>query len=298
MPSTTPPSSSPTGCPTGRASSTPTDARSTCRPPVAAGPSRSCATTAITVAALVHDAALGDEPELVQAVAATARLAIQNQRLQAEVRAQLEEVRASRARIVDAGDAERRRIERNLHDGAQQRLVDALRSLLGSPGAGRRATPTRSWRRRSTRPPRAAAALAELRELARGIHPAVLTERRPGPGAGVAGRALADARHRRRRPRPTGCPRRVEATAYYVVSEALANAAKHAHATAVTVSAGGETAALRGRGRRRRRRRRRPRTAAGCAACADRVAALDGRLHVRSPPGEGTRVTAELPCGS
>src|SRR4029434_10760616 len=77
-----------------------------------------------TVAALVHDAALDDEPELVQAVAATARLTIENQRLQAEVRAQLEEVRASRARIVEFRDAERHRVERNLHDGAQQRLVN------------------------------------------------------------------------------------------------------------------------------------------------------------------------------
>jgi hypothetical protein len=82
-----------------------------------------------TVAALVHDAALDDEPELVQAVAATARLTIENQRLQAEVRAQLEEVRASRARIVEFGDAERRRVERNLHDGAQQRLVNLSLAL-------------------------------------------------------------------------------------------------------------------------------------------------------------------------
>ena len=105
-----------------------------------------------TVAALVHDAALGDEPELVQAVAATARLTIENQRLQAEVRVQLEEVRASRARIVAFGDAERRRVERNLHGGAQQRLVN-LSLALGIARSQVRPPPMGSWRKPWTRPP-------------------------------------------------------------------------------------------------------------------------------------------------
>jgi signal transduction histidine kinase len=248
------------------------------------------------VAALLHDAALGDDPELVQAVAATARLAIENQRLQAEVHAQLEEVRASRARIVAFGDAERRRVERNLHDGAQQRLVNLSLAL----GIARSQVPTTSDGELEVALDEAAAelrlALAELRELARGIHPVILSE----AGLGPALASLAE-----RSPIPVTVavapfdrlPARVEETAYYVASEALANAAKHAHATAVMISArqgdrglvvevgddgvGGADP-----------------DGSGLRGLADRVAAVDGRLEVRSPAGEGTCVIAELPCGS
>ena len=193
------------------------------------------------VAALVHDAALGDEPELVQAVAATARLTIENQRLQAEVRAQLEEVRASRARIVEFGDAERRRVERNLHDGAQQRLVNLSLAL----GIARSQVPPADRQLAAALDEAAAElrlALAELRELARGIHPVILSEAGLGP-------ALASLAERSPVPAtvaaapPERLPARVEETAYYVASEALANAAKHAHATAVSISAGGATVA-------------------------------------------------------
>jgi signal transduction histidine kinase len=248
------------------------------------------------VAALVHDAALGDEHELVQAVAATARLTIQNQRLQAEVRAQLEEVRASRARIVAFGDAERRRVERNLHDGAQQRLVNLSLAL----GIARSQVPTTSDGELAAALDEAAAelrlALTELRELARGIHPVILSEAGLGP-------ALASLAERSPIPAdvvtapPGRLPARVEETAYYVASEALTNAAKHAHATAVTISArqcgsglvveigddgvGGADP-----------------NGSGLRGLADRVAALDGRLRVHSPTGEGTCVTAELPCKS
>jgi signal transduction histidine kinase len=249
-----------------------------------------------TVAALVHDAALGDEPELVQAVAATARLAIENQRLQAEVRAQLEEVRASRARIVAFGDAERRRVERNLHDGAQQRLVNLSLTL----GIARSQPAAASDGELAAALDEAAAelrlALAELRELARGIHPVILSEAGLGP-------ALAALAERSPIPAtvvaapPDRLPARVEETAYYVASEALANAAKHAQATAVTISArrcdhglvveigddGAGGADPNGSGLR---------------GLADRIAAVDGRLEVRSPAGEGTWITAELPCGS
>jgi signal transduction histidine kinase len=248
------------------------------------------------VAAMLHDPALDDDPELVRAVAATARMSIENERLQAEVRAQLEEVRASRARIVEAGDAERRRVERNLHDGAQQRLVNIALAL----GIARSQVGVASDREMAGALEEAAAelrlAVAELRELARGIHPVILSE----AGLGPALAALAD-----RSPVPVTVtavppgrlPSRVEETAYYVASEALANAAKHARATSVSISArrldgdllvevgddgvGGADP-----------------DGSGLRGLADRVAALDGRLLVHSPAGEGTCITVELPCGS
>ena len=248
------------------------------------------------VAAMVHDAALDDDPALVRAVAATARMTIENERLQAEVRAQLEEVRASRARIVEFGDAERRRVERNLHDGAQQRLVNISLAL----GIARSQVGTTSEQELTLALDEAAAelrlAVAELRDLARGIHPVILSEAGLGP-------ALASLAERSPVPvtvtavPPERLPSPVEETAYYVASEALANAAKHAHATAVTISArrldgdllvevdddgvGGADP-----------------DGSGLRGLADRVAALDGRLRVHSPPGSGTCVTAELPCGS
>jgi signal transduction histidine kinase len=248
------------------------------------------------IAAMLHDAALDDDPELVRAVAATARMTVENERLQAEVRAQLEEVRASRARIVEFGDAERRRVERNLHDGAQQRLVNISLAL----GIARSQVGVASDKEMAVALEEAAAelrlAVAELRELARGIHPVILSE----AGLGPALAALAD-----RSPVPVTVttvppgrlPSRVEETAYYVASEALANAAKHARATAVSISA-----------------RRLDRDllvevgddgvggadpdGSGLRGLADRVAALDGRLLVHSPAGKGTCITAELPCGS
>jgi signal transduction histidine kinase len=249
-----------------------------------------------TVAALVHDAALDDEPELVQAVAATARLTIENQRLQAEVRAQLEEVRASRTRIVEFGDAERRRVERNLHDGAQQRLVNLSLAL----GIARSQIPAtvdgelRAALDEATEELRLA--LAELRELARGIYPVILSE----AGLGPALVSLAE-----RSPIPATVtaapadrvPARVEETAYYVASEALANAAKHARATAVTISArrcdGGLEVEVGDDGVGGA-----DPNGSGLRGLADRVAALDGHLRVESPTGRGTRIIAELPCGS
>jgi len=248
------------------------------------------------VAAMLHDSALDDDPALVRAVAATARMTIENERLQAEVRAQLEEVRASRARIVEFGDAERRRVERNLHDGAQQRLVSISLAL----GIARSQVGATSEQEMAVALDDAAAelrlALVELRELARGIHPVILSEAGLGP-------ALVSLAERSPIPvtvtavPPERLPYRVEETAYYVASEALANAAKHAHATAVSISArrlegellvevgddgvGGADP-----------------DGSGLRGLADRVAALDGQLRVYSPDGKGTRITAELPCGS
>ena len=140
----------------------------------------------VRVAAIVHDAELDTAPELVHAAAAAAALALDNERLKADLRARVEELRVSRVRIVEAADAARRRLERDLHDGAQQQLVSLaldLRLLKSRAARHRR----RAARRRALAE-KLAVALAELRELARGIHPAILTDR----GLGPAIEALAD----------------------------------------------------------------------------------------------------------
>jgi signal transduction histidine kinase len=245
------------------------------------------------VAAVVHDASLAEDPALVEAAFAAAGLALQNERLQAELRARLEDLRASRARIVQAGDVERRRLERNLHDGAQQRLVSVsialglARSRLGTRPEEAHEIVTGAQRELED-------ALAELRELARGIHPAILT----ADGLGAALDALA-----RRVPLPVDLsvlagrlPDAVEAAAYYVVAESVTNTVKYASAgrlrvaverregeVVVTVTDDGLGGAD-------------PAGGSGLRGLADRVEALDGRLHVESKPGEGTTVTAVLPC--
>jgi signal transduction histidine kinase len=202
------------------------------------------------IAFLVHDAALIAEPELVSAVAAGAGLAVENERLHAEVRAQLDEVRASRARIVAAGDTARRRVERDLHDGAQQRLVGVAlalrmaRTQLEHPVPPTEASSGEVTGLLETASNELAAALDELRELARGIYPAVLTD----GGLTPALRSLSD-----RAPIPVvitatppdRLPAVVEQTCYFLVSEALTNAAKYAAAdkvmVAVTAAAGTAT---------------------------------------------------------
>ena len=169
------------------------------------------------LAALIHDPAL--DPGLVRAAAAAAGMAIDNARLHAEVRAQLEEVRASRQRIVEAGDRERRRVERNLHDGAQQRLAAlalSLAMLRDRDGADPAQTASLAQALAELKQ-----AIGELRELARGIHPAILTEE----GLPAAVESLAD-----RSPVPVRVtadfearlPEPVEAVAYFVVAESLA----------------------------------------------------------------------------
>lgn len=244
------------------------------------------------IAALVHDAALDDEPELVQAAGTAAGMALENERLQAELRAMVDELRASRTRLVEAGDAERRRLERNLHDGAQQRLL-ALSFGLGLAETEDDAAPLRAAVAEAKH--ELAVALEELRELARGIHPAILSER--GLGAALESLAARSSVPARVDVRVGRLPERVEVAAYYLVSEAVANAAKHARASKLSITVrdgrgavvvevaddgvGGATA---GQG-------------SGLRGLYDRVAALDGKLFVSSPPGGGTRVRAELPCG-
>jgi signal transduction histidine kinase len=245
-------------------------------------------------AVLVYDEGLELEPHLIKLTAAAASMALEHARLQAEVQAQLEQVRASRARIVEAGDAERRRLERDLHDGAQQRLVTLSLALGMARDRAAGADPELAALITSAGI-QAREALTELRELARGIHPAVLTE------TGLAGavQALVE-----RSPVavtitevPDGrFPAAVEATAYFVISEALANVAKHAMADGAQVTI-------------RRRPGRlvvevsddgaggaRADGGSGLRGLADRVASVGGVLRVDSPPGGGTWLEADLPC--
>jgi signal transduction histidine kinase len=245
-------------------------------------------------AVLVHDAGLEHEPQLVRLTAAAASMALEHSRLQAEVHAQLEQVRASRARIVEAGDAERRRLERDLHDGAQQRLVTLSLALGMARDRAAGADPELGSLIESASK-EAREALTELRELARGIHPAVLTE------TGLSGAIQALAERSLVATTITAVPdgrfpAAIEATAYFVVSEALANVAKHAGAhgaqviiqrrpgrLVVEVSDDGAGGA-------------RPEGGSGLRGLADRVASVGGVLRVDSPPGGGTRLEADIPC--
>ena len=190
------------------------------------------------------DPALRDDPGLVAAAVAAIRLAVENERLQAEVRTQLDDVRASRARIVEAQDVERRRLERDLHDGAQQRLVSLQLSLQLLRRQLDGDTDPEVLAELDAASAEARAAVTEIRELARGVHPAILSE----AGLGAALLSLAD-----RSPVPVTVassveerlPPPVEATAYFVVAEALTNVAKHADATRAEVHARRDGADLR-----------------------------------------------------
>ena len=244
------------------------------------------------LAALVHDPALREHPELLDAVSSAAGLALENEQLQAELRAQLEELRESRARIVEAGDAARKRLERNLHDGAQQRLVSlaitlalAERKLVADTDAA--AALIASARTDL------AAGLEELREIARGLHPAVLNR-----GLEVAVTALAG-----NSPVPVDVqvdlhdrpPDHVEAAAYYVVAEALTNVARYATASRARVVALGSESVLEivveddGVGGAK------VRPGSGLEGLRDRVEAIGGTLALESDPGAGTRLKAHLP---
>jgi signal transduction histidine kinase len=223
-----------------------------------------------------------------------AALALENERLRAAVEAQLDELRSSRQRIVEACLVERRRVERDLHDGAQQRLVTlALAVRIAREQAAVDADPqvcvTLDMIGRELQ-----AALGELRELARGIHPALLVEAGLGPALeSLAERSAIPAK-------VVSAPGRrfppaVEATAYFVASEALANVAKYSFASVASINArtagcvlvvevadNGVGGANASRG-------------SGITGLADRVAALAGVFEVDSPPGRGTRLTARIP---
>jgi PAS domain S-box-containing protein len=209
-----------------------------------------------------------------------------------ERRMQEEEIRASRARIVEAGDEARRRLERNLHDGAQQRLVALSLSLrlaqskVGADPAGAEAVLEAAR-------DELAAALDELRELARGIHPAVLTDR--GLAAALETLATRSAIPIEIETPAEELPRAVAAAAYYVIAEALANVAKYAGASYATVRVerDDERAVVEvaddGCGGAD------PSVGTGLRGLADRIAALGGALGIDSPAGGGTRVRAEIP---
>ena len=245
------------------------------------------------IAVLIHDPALEHNAELVQSVCAAAGLALENERLQAELRARLVELQASRARLVQATDAERRRLERDLHDGTQQRLVSIAMSLgllePRLPADGAAAPIVRETREAL------AVALQELRELTHGIHPALLSER--GLAAALeelCGRAALPTRLRS--DIETRLPEQLESAAYFFASEALTNAAKHSHASEVQVTAacaGGRLVvevADDGIGGAS------PTGGSGLRGLADRIEALGGTMTVSSPPGRGTSLRAEVPC--
>jgi signal transduction histidine kinase len=244
------------------------------------------------VAVLVHDRAVLDDTALLEAVAVATRLAVANARLQAEVRARVDQLAASRRRIVETADAQRRQLERELHEGTERRLdalseqVAALEREVDELGARRLLADVEH---------QLGVARAELAELARGIHPTALTN------GGLAA-ALPELASRT----PVAldvdvdvdvgrAPTAVEAAAYFVCSEALTNVAKHGCATraridvklagdgiAVTITDDGIGGADARRG-------------SGLRGLADRVEALGGRLSVESPPGAGTRIVAEIP---
>lgn len=241
-----------------------------------------------TLAVLEHDPELASEPEVLAAVLATASLALQNERLGALAQAQLAEVAESRRRLVTAQMAERRRLERDLHDGAQQRLVTVRLMLAMAVAQGVDSDLVAQ-----------AAVLveettAELRDLASGVHPSVVTEHGLGGAMeALAERAAVAVELRGEVPR---LPELVEITAYYVVAEGLTNAAKHAEAThaevelairdgrlVLSVTDDGHGGADWGRG-------------TGLAGLRDRVAAAGGTLDLRSPPDGGTRLVATLPA--
>jgi signal transduction histidine kinase len=214
--------------------------------------------------------------------------------LDAELRQHVEELRASRARLVAAGDAERRRLERDLHDGAQARLV-ALALLLGRARSRAAAADPELATLLASAAGELQMSLTELRELARGIHPAVLTDRGLEPALhALADRATVPVRVNvdvavGRLPGP------VECAAYFVASEALQNVAKYAHAThaGVTVRRAGTRVVVEveddGIGGADKSR------GSGLHGLADRLAALDGTIAVDSPAGRGTRLRAEIP---
>jgi signal transduction histidine kinase len=246
------------------------------------------------LAVLIHDRAVLADPLRIEAVASAARLTLENERLHAQLRAHLKEVRASRARIVEAADRARRGIERDLHDGAQQRLLALSLALERARVLNSRAENPRLEDLLEEVSDDLEQTLAELRELARGIHPALLTDE----GLGPAVRSLV-----RRAQIPTRIvsmpsarfPPPVEAAVFFLISEALANAAKHSAATEIEIKAeadkdwltvevsdngvGGADAEI----------------GTGLRGLKDRVVALGGVVQLDSPSQGGTTIRVKIP---
>ncbi len=246
------------------------------------------------VGAITYDPAAVDDPALVRTAGRVVAIAVDRERLTVELLANQEALRRSRQRIVEAGDRERRRIERNLHDGAQQRMMTVAMGLRlteaqlsgGDPAAVELLAAAASDLEDAMR---------ELRELARGLHPTLLAD------AGLAG-ALESLAERSAIPvhlsvrLAAGLPEATQVGAYYVVAEALTNAGRHARATRLDVRAEVRAGLLHvevvddGVGGAA------PAPGSGLEGLADRVDALDGRLRITSPAGAGTTLVAELPC--
>src|SRR5436190_2665891 len=247
----------------------------------------------LLLGAVLHDRALSERPDLFESVIDAAGLAIEIGRLRAEVARRLAEVEESRARIVTAGYEERRRLERDLHDGAQQRLVSiglALRHIHGQLP-----TPSREAGELDATVAELGEAIKELRELARGVRPARLDD---GLGAALRELAARSALLTTVEATEERFQDHVETAAYFVASETLANAAKHAQASQVTVTAARRNGSLLVCVRDDGVGGACPTEGSGLGGMTDRVAALGGSLSVDSPPGQGTVVTVELPCES
>ncbi|WP_182378557.1 histidine kinase [Nocardioides sp. WS12] len=244
------------------------------------------------IAALIHDPSLLRSPGRLKAAVDAAALAFENEQQRADLRAEVADLRASHARILEAVDLERRRTERNLHDGAQQRLVGV--ALMLRLAGNRSAADAALAAILTNAAGELDGAIAELRELARGMHPAIFA------ATGLLG-ALESLAERPGLPVelrvdvPAPLPNLVEVAAYYVVAEALANATKHADATHAVVHATLTAQGLRvavtddGRGGATTA------PGSGLEGLSDRVSALGGRLEIDSRTGEGTTISACLP---
>jgi signal transduction histidine kinase len=246
------------------------------------------------VGVLLHDPALAQRPDVLRPVLDAAAVAVELGRLRVELRLQLAEVESSRTRIAQAGYEERRRLERDLHDGAQQRLVTlgiVLRRLQRSlPGEARILAPAFD-----SAVDEVAATIGDLRTIAAGLRPPRLDE---GLTAALEDLARAAAVPVELEATGDRAPPEVEAVAYYIACEALTNAVKHAAPSRVTVQTKRTAEALRlvvaddGIGGAA------PGSGSGLAGMADRVAAQGGSLALESPAGAGTRIAVELPCAS
>jgi signal transduction histidine kinase len=247
------------------------------------------------VGIVLHQPPTPDQPDLLPRLVEAGGLAIEIARLRVELRRQLAEVEASRARIVAAGNEERRRIERDLHDGAQQRLVSIGLAMRHAQHELAADSPGHVGQTLDGAVEELALAIEELRELARGLPPAQLDAGLAPALTELAGHAPLPVEVRAGTMRFSPA---LEAAAYFVACEGLTNAVKHARASKVVLSAAqsngslivsvaddGIGGAARGEG-------------SGLTGLTDRVAAQGGMLTVTSPPGEGTTLTAELPCGS
>ena len=244
------------------------------------------------IAVLVHDEALLADRKLLESVAAAAQFAVANAALQAEARSRADELEASRRRIVEAGDSQRRRLEQELRLGAERRL-DRVAMLMAD---ARNAVEPADGASIGTLEAELDEARRELREFAQGVHPAALTERGLVPALTLlAARStipVAVEGTIERLPEP------IEAALFFVCSEAVANVAKHAAASRISIDLRKEGCASSSPSWTTASAVPTSSHGSGLRGLADRVEALGGRLMIESPPGEGTRIVAELPLAS